>query len=79
MRNPERISEIITLLSTVWEKVPDWRFCQIIENIKRYSGKSDLFYVEDEEFERLIVEYFDLDKKPSTVIMDDKYTFDTGM
>lgn len=62
MRNPERISEIITLLCTVWEKVPDWRFCQIFENLKRYSGKDDLFYMEDDEFIQLVIDYFDIDE-----------------
>jgi hypothetical protein len=38
--------------------VPDWRFGQLIENIKSFSGKSDLFYLEDEDFKKILKEYF---------------------
>ena len=58
MRDPNRIPVFLTRLQLCWEKVPDWRFGQLIENIKRFSGKSDLFYLEDEDFEKLLEEYF---------------------
>ena len=59
-RDPNRIYKILSLLETGWSKVPDLRLGQIFENIKRYSGKEDLFYTEDEDFEQLIKGYFDL-------------------
>lgn len=62
MRNADRIPYIMSLIARGWRKVPDWRICQIFENLKRYSGKDDLFYMEDDEFERLIIDYFDLDE-----------------
>lgn len=62
MRNPDRIPEIITLLQKGWEKVPDWRIGQLLENLKRYTGKDDLFYIEDEEMMKYIIDYFDLDE-----------------
>ena len=58
MRDPKRIPKFLALLQEYWEKVPDWRFGQLIENIKRFSGKSDLFYLEDDEFEQLLKNYF---------------------
>ena len=58
MRDPNRIPVFLTFLQICWEKVPDWRFGQLIENIKSFSGKSDLFYLEDEDFKKLLKEYF---------------------
>lgn len=58
MRDPNRIPAFLTFLQICWEKVPDWRFGQLIENIKSFSGKSDLFYLEDEDFKKLLKEYF---------------------
>lgn len=60
MRDKYRIVNLLTLFATGWSKVPDMRFGQIIENLKKYSGKEDLFYLEDDEMERLIIDYFDL-------------------
>ena len=62
MRDPNRIYEFIKVLTEGWANNPDLRFGQIIENIKRYSNKSDLFYLEDEDMLKIIKDYFDLDK-----------------
>lgn len=62
MRDPNRIYEFIKVLTEAWSNNPDLRFGQIIENIKRYSNKSDLFYIEDEDMLQIIKEYFDLDE-----------------
>lgn len=56
----------MTLLQKGWEKVPDWRFGQIIENFKRYIGKDDIFYIEDEELKQWLIDYFDLDEEKKT-------------
>ena len=61
MRDPKRIHKILSLLEAGWYMCPDLRLGQIFENIKRYAGKEDLFYVEDEDFERMIKDYFDLE------------------
>jgi hypothetical protein len=58
VRDPNRIPEFLALLQKCWERVPDWRFGQLIENFKRFSGKPDLFYIEDDEFEKILKEYF---------------------
>lgn len=63
MRNPNRIYEIMTLLQAGWQKVPDWRFGQLIENLTRYIGVDDLFYVEDDKLKEKIIDYFDFNKE----------------
>lgn len=60
MRNPDRIKVVLSLLQQGWEKVPDWRFGQLIENLKRYINVADLFYVEDDKLAEQIAEFFDL-------------------
>ena len=62
MRNPNRIPEIMALLQRGWQKVPQWRLGQLIENLKRYIGVDDLFYIEDDEMIEKIVNFFDLDE-----------------
>lgn len=62
MRDPKRIEKILGLLQKGWEKVPDWRFGQVIENFKRWVNVADMFYVEDEEMEELIKEFFQLEE-----------------
>ena len=61
MRDPNRISEVLIMLQQGWEKVPDWRLGQLIENLKRYIGIDDLFYIEDDEMTKKIVDFFDLE------------------
>ena len=63
MRDVNRINEIIELLQKGWQKVPDWRFLQIIENLKRYMDVSDGFYIEDDKLKEAIINYFDLDEE----------------
>ena len=65
MRNPNRIYEILNLLQRGWEKVPDLRFGQLIENLKRYIDVDDLFYIEDDEMAKKIVDFFDLEESPN--------------
>lgn len=62
MRDPNRIPEIMTLLQNGWERVPDWRLGQLIENLKRYIGVDDLFYIEDDKMIESIIDFFDLDE-----------------
>lgn len=62
MRDPNRIPEIMALLQRGWQKVPQWRLGQLIENLKRYIGVDDLFYIEDDEMIEKIVDFFDLNE-----------------
>lgn len=79
MRNPDRIPYIMSLVAQGWQKVPDLRIGQIFENLKRYSGKYDLFYMEDDEFIQLIIDYFDLDQPHESISTPDDYKFEVGM
>jgi hypothetical protein len=54
----------MSLIEEGWKKVPDWRFGQLIENLKRYIGQ-DLFYIEDNVLEEKIKDFFDLDESIS--------------
>ena len=63
MRDPKRIPEILKLLQECWENVPDWRFGQLIENVKRYIGSADLFYIEDDKFVQYLKEFFQVDEE----------------
>lgn len=81
MRDPERIPRILSLIAEGWKKVPDWRAGQLIENLKRYSGKEDLFYIEDDELARLIIEYFKLNEVSNVTssVEVSQYNFEVGM
>ena len=48
-----------------WEKVPDLRFGQLIENLKKYINIDDLFYIEDDEVVEKIINFFDLEENPN--------------
>lgn len=58
MRDISRIPRFIELLEHYWLKVPDWRFGQLIENVKIFSGVEDLFFVEDDDLEEFFAEFF---------------------
>lgn len=58
MRNPKRIPYILSLLEEEWEKVPDWRFSQLLFNI--LDGIWDtreprFFYLDDDQLEELLL------------------------
>lgn len=54
MRNPERIKQILNELEILWNKSPDQRLGQILENYIFYQGERGdktscaLFYQEDD-------------------------------
>ena len=52
MRDPRRIKRVIALLEKEWQKVPDWRLGQLIENIARDLGWNDAFYMSDDDLEK---------------------------
>ena len=61
MRDRNRIPEILAMLRQGWGKVPDWRLGQLVENLKRYIGVDDLFYIEDDKIIEYIIDFFDLE------------------
>ena len=56
MRPESRIEVICELLREAWHKVPDWRFCQLIDNI---LGVDNPFYVEDTQLEEALKEFLE--------------------
>jgi hypothetical protein len=56
MRDFDRISRIMALLQELWSTVPDWRFGQLVENLKGYLEMNDLYYLEDDIFEKKLEE-----------------------
>jgi hypothetical protein len=47
-RDPERIEEVLYKLGELWKKVPDWRLCQLLDNLKQnVKPDSAVFYLED--------------------------------
>lgn len=62
MRNPDRILGILELLKRGWQKYPDFRLGQIMDNLKSYMKVEELFYVEDDTLTEAIIDFFDLDE-----------------
>lgn len=48
MRDPKRIRKYCDQLAAMWERVPDWRFGQLMCNLLGAAGK-DPFFPEDQE------------------------------
>jgi hypothetical protein len=57
MRDPSRIPRIIENLLELWKEVPDWRFCQLIENVLGCDRTSCIFHIEDTEFEERLKKF----------------------
>ena len=55
MRDPERLDAFYDELKRIHkEYFPDWRFGQVVENVRRFSRAGDLFYYEEDRFLKLI-------------------------
>ena len=61
MRNPERINPFLEILEKEWNKVPDWRFGQIVCNIQSSIGQ-DGYYIEDDEMIKIFKQYFNMEE-----------------
>jgi uncharacterized protein YihD (DUF1040 family) len=55
MRPTNRIDSILDKLKELWKKEPDTRLVQLLINIIGYE-RGDVFYLEDDELEKLIDE-----------------------
>ena len=62
MRDPNRIHRLMVVLEDVWNHYPDWRFMQLINNIQRARGH-DMFYIEDDKLETILIDYIAAAKK----------------
>lgn len=56
MRDPDRIPRICEKLKLLWEKHPDLRLGQLVENVKTFGKCRPIptFYIEDASFEELL-------------------------
>lgn len=57
MRDIKRIKPFLEEIEKLWEKVPDWRFGQLIINVLG-TCKKDPFFYEEEEMLELWKEFF---------------------
>lgn len=57
MRDKNRIKTFLERLEKVWNKVPDWRFGQLMSNVLDLR-ENDPFYIEDDEIIKSIENYF---------------------
>ena len=62
MRDENRIDKMCELLRQTWHLVPDWRLGQLVVNISKSCKSLDTFYVEDEEFERVMKDWLKYDE-----------------
>lgn len=57
MRDKNRIKPFMEEITKYWEKVPDWRFGQLISNVLDMLTV-DKFFLEDEEVLEVFRKYF---------------------
>ena len=62
-RNPERIDKIIKLITEIWKENSDMRFLQLIHNLTYNLKNETNFYIEDEEFEKILDDAVKIMKK----------------
>lgn len=61
MRDPKRIKAFCDELASLWGKVPDWRFGQLMSNVLGdyvYETHQDVFFPEDDELLDFFRQYF---------------------
>lgn len=68
MRDPTRIKPLMQKLAHMWQQhVPDWRFGQLMSNFLGFvvaETNRDIFFIEDEEMENLILKFFKQEENP---------------
>lgn len=57
MRDIKRIEPFLKDIEKVWKKYPDLRFMQMINNVMA-SYRSDLFFIEEEDFIKMLKGYY---------------------
>ena len=57
MRNPDRIDEILKLISKIWHKNPDLRLLQLLLNV--CLSDTDFYYTEDNSLEQWLHDHYD--------------------
>lgn len=62
MRNPNRIKPFLETLEKAWNKVPDWRFGQLMSNFFNCLD-IDPFFLEEEDMEKKLIDFFELNEE----------------
>lgn len=62
MRDPNRRTRILLLLKTIWDKYPDLRLFQMLENV--FPCKESHYYVEDDVLEKELSELYLTNERP---------------
>jgi hypothetical protein len=57
MREPERVSRILTLLEEKWIQAPDMRFGQLLINLRLVADNNQVWNREDDETEQLLRDF----------------------
>jgi len=57
MRNPDRIDEMLKLISEIWHKHPDMRLLQLLLNV--CLSDTDFYYTEDSSLEQWLHDHYD--------------------
>ncbi len=64
MRDPKRIDKFCDELAVIWkEKVPDWRFGQLMSNFQSwlsFKDGTDIFFPEEEKTLELLKEFLEI-------------------
>jgi protein involved in temperature-dependent protein secretion len=59
-RDPNRIDRIAALLVLAWRRSPDERLGQVLENVSRGRAATDLWNMEDHEWDALLRQWLGL-------------------
>ena len=57
MKDPDRINEILELISKIWHKNPDLRLLQLLLNV--CLSDTDFYYTEDNLLEQWLHDHYD--------------------
>lgn len=57
MRDPKRIKPFLEKLEQIWNKFPDMRFGQFIENVSHLK-KQELYFLEEEQLLELFENFY---------------------
>ncbi len=57
MRDKKRIKRLLKLIEEIWNKNPDLRLCQLIENVVHHDDNC-IYHVEDDDLEKKLRDFY---------------------
>ena len=63
MRDEKRIDKILGDIKEIWEKNPDWRFCQLLINVRLVEDTYNTWSIEDDKIEEALKKFKEFIKK----------------